>query len=180
MKIEHLLEREKIEANPLPYGYGDLAPVMSHKTVKYHYDVLTLKYFKKYNSTGDEYQKAGGFLHNLLWQNLQASTPNNEPDLPHINKHIKMHFGNFDKFKSAFVETALTLHGSGWICAMNDGKIRTIQNHKIVKGIILIQDLYEHAMIFDYENKTEGYLDNLWKIVNWNAVNARLMTKHEF
>ena len=36
-------------------------------------------------------------------------------------------------------------------------------------------DIWEHAYYLDYRNSREDYLKNIWKIVNWNMAEERLM-----
>jgi Fe-Mn family superoxide dismutase len=87
---------------------------------------------------------------------------------------IEKQFGNFSDFKDAFAEEALSIQGSGWCYLSTTGTIKTIQNHKSVSDVAVIVDMWEHAYYMDYGPDKKKYLANIWKIVDWQIVNARL------
>lgn len=180
MNLEQLHERQEVQPKPLSFKEDALEPVMSEKTIKLHYDIMTKGYFKKYNETGDEVKFAGAFLHTIWWDNLREPTAGNRPSTNSVQIHISKHFKTFEKFKTAFTKEALDIKGSGWVAALNDGRIVQIPHHKVVKGIILILDRWEHSYIFDYGDDKEKYIDNFWKIVNWDTVDKRLLAKYAF
>ena len=57
------------------------------------------------------------------------------------------------------------------------GEIKTIPNHAIRKDIALLVDWWEHAWALDYQQDKSKYLDNIWKIINWDVVNDRINIK---
>ena len=85
-----------------------------------------------------------------------------------------MQCANESKFKDAIEKTAMAIQGSGWVYLSTDGKIKTIVNHEIKKDILLLIDWWEHAWSLDYQWDKERYLDNIWKIINWDVCNERL------
>lgn len=162
---------DELKLQPLDYSLTDLEPVMSKETIDIHYNTLTKNYFKK-AKTGDEFQIAGAFLHGLLWDNLQPYSNDNKPT-GKILDFIKEYYGTFAKFKSEFEECATTIHGNGWAALTKSGKCVQIPNHKKRQDIVLLVDMWEHAML-DYNfNKTE-YIKNVWNIINWNTIENRL------
>jgi Fe-Mn family superoxide dismutase len=70
---------------------------------------------------------------------------------------------------------AMKIQGSGWIYLSKNGEIRTIKNHQIKKDILLLIDWWEHAWALDYQSDKEKYINNLWKIINWDLINNRIL-----
>jgi len=38
----------------------------------------------------------------------------------------------------------------------------------------MIMDMWEHVFALDYQADKDKYIDNFWRIVNWDVVNDRL------
>lgn len=170
-------KQEKLELLKLPYSRDALSPIKSKKTIDYHYANLAQGYVDRFNkSEGDaKFNRAGAFLHNLYFPGLQPVKPNNQPtgkSAEIINKKYK----NFDTFKDAMTKTAMGIQGSGWVYMALNGTIKTIQNHEVRDDIALLIDWWEHAWALDYQSNKQKYLDNIWKIINWEVVNERLAT----
>jgi Fe-Mn family superoxide dismutase len=168
-------KREKLELNKLLYSKNDLAPAISKQTLDYHYGELARSYVDRFNKNegDDKFNKAGAFLHNILFAQYQAPSNKNTPSGP-INEFITKHFKSFEKFKEEFAETAMKIQGSGWVYLARDGKIKTITNHEIKNDIVLLIDWWEHAWALDYQSDKKKYLENQWKIINWNRVSSAL------
>ena len=164
----------RLEILTLPYERDELAPSISEDTINYHYGELAQGYAKRYNNNeGDaEFNEAGAFLHNTLFQQYQAPSRNNTPTGP-ILSFIEEYYKTFDQFKQQFEKTAMAIQGSGWVYLAKDGKIKTIVNHEIKKDIVLLIDWWEHAWALDYQSDKPKYLENQWKIINWDFINAR-------
>jgi Fe-Mn family superoxide dismutase len=176
--IKNLLSEGRsvtLSIDPLPYDKKDLSPVLSKETLEYHYENLAKTYAKRYNAgEGDPvFNEAGVFLHNILFQQYQESTANNEPAGKSLEL-IEKHFKTFNKFKEAFAKEAMSIQGSGWVYLAKDGKIKTITNHAIKKDIVVLVDWWEHAWALDYQQDKKKYLENQWKIINWEKVNGLL------
>lgn len=167
--------KAKLELNPLPYKRTDLEPVLTKETLDYHYGELAKGYVERYNSgQGDpKFNEAGAFLHNILFAQFQAPKGSNEPK-GLISAIINKRFGTFDKFKRDFATEAMKIQGSGWIYLSKSGKIKTIVNHEIRKDIFLLVDWWEHAWALTYQADKARYLEDIWKIINWDVINSRL------
>jgi Fe-Mn family superoxide dismutase len=167
--------KEILALNPLPYKDGDLEPVMSKATIDYHYKTLAAGYVKKFNKEeGDPvFNKAGAFLHNIFFPQLMPPVSNNKPE-GMILQLINDKFGSFDNFKKEFEKVAMSIQGSGWVYLSKDGTIKTIKNHQVKNDIVLLVDWWEHAWALDYQADKKKYLENIWSIIDWSKVTARL------
>ena len=177
MKLNDFLieAKQQIVQEKLPYSKTDLAPVMSEATIDYHYGKLAAGYVKKYNAgEGDaKFNEAGAYLHNVFFPQLQPPKGSNKPTGA-SKELIESKFGDFDLFKEKFTETAMSIQGSGWVYLSKKGDIKTIINHQIKNDIALLVDWWEHAWALDYAYDKAKYLNNIWRIINWDVVNSRL------
>lgn len=164
----------KLEILSLPYAVDELAPSISEETINYHYGKLAKTYAERYNNNeGDPtFNEAGVFLHNILFQQYQAPSNSNKP-VGKVLEFIEEHYNTFDKFKEAFAKEAMAIQGSGWVYLADDGSIKTIANHAVKNDIVLLIDWWEHAFSLDYQHDKKKYLDNQWKIINWDHINVR-------
>lgn len=167
--------RKTLELNKLKYDKGALSPVLSERSVKHHYDDLARGYVERYNDReGDPvFNEAGAFLHNIFFSLLTRPKVNNRPAGP-ILSLINRKFGDFGKFKEQMFKSAMSIQGSGWVYLSKSGDIKTIKNHAIRNDIVLLIDWWEHAWYIDYGTNKKKYFDNIWRIINWGAVNSRL------
>ena len=46
-------------------------------------------------------------------------------------------------------------------------------DHEIKKDIVLLIDWWEHAWALDWQADKKKYLENQWKIINWNHINEQ-------
>lgn len=159
----------------LPYSRDALDPSVSEDTIDYHYGKLYKTYVTRFNNgEGDaDFNEAGAFLHDILFTQYKKFENSNDIN-GSASEFIAKHFKNFDKFKDAFEKEAMKIQGSGWIYLARDGKIKTIKNHEIRMDIVLLIDWWEHAWALDYQADKKGYLNNQWKIINWDVVSAKV------
>lgn len=164
----------KLETTPLPYGLKALDPVLSENNLVYHFEHLAKGYAKRYNAgEGDpQFNRAGSFLHNKFFPQLQAPKGANRPKGA-VLELIESKFKTYEDFKIAFKEVAMAIQGSGWCYLSTSGEIKTIKNHAIRTDICVLVDWWEHAMS-DYQWEKEKYLDNIWKIINWEVCSNRI------
>ena len=170
-----LLEAEKeLEQIKLPYSRTALSPVMSSATIDYHFGKLYKGYVDRYNKgDGDKnFNEAGAYLHGIFFS--QFHNPRSKAPTGHILDLINRHHSSYVDFKKNFKEEAMKVQGSGWVYLSKSGQIKTIKNHVKRTDIALLVDWWEHAWFDDYGTNKSKYLTNIWRIINWNAVNSRL------
>ena len=160
---------------PLPYARDALGRSLSKAAIDYHYGHLYKAYVDRYNKReGDpDFNEAGAFLHDIYFTQFRPPKGSNVP-VGKSKDFILEHFKSFDKFKDQFKETAMKIQGSGWAYMARNGEIKTIKNHEIRQDIVLLIDWWEHAWALDYKWDKEAYLDNQWKIIDWDVINQRL------
>ena len=177
MKLHDFLTEEKktLVQEKLPYGKSDLDPVMSEDTINFHYGKLAKAYVTKYNEgKGDaKFMEAGAFLHNVFFPQLKAPGGSNNPTGA-SKELIDSKYGDFATFKEQFEEVAMKIQGSGWVYMSLSGDIKTIVNHQVKNDIAMLVDWWEHAWALDYQHDKSKYLNNIWRIINWDVVNIRL------
>ncbi|ERI92206.1 superoxide dismutase, Mn [Clostridiales bacterium oral taxon 876 str. F0540] len=121
----------------------------------------------------------GHYNHSLFWT-IMGKDKGGEPK-GKLKEDIVKSFGSFDNFKKEFKTAALNRFGSGWAWLIKDrdGKLKVIstpnQDSPIMVGTTPIMglDVWEHAYYLKYQNKRGDYIDNWWKIVNWDEVEKR-------
>ena len=168
-------EVKKLEQLSLPYGRDQLGRSLSKQSMDYHYGKLYRAYVDRFNSgEGDpDFNEAGAFLHNIYYGQFCPPKGNNKP-AGAIEDFINRHFNSWDKFKKEFEKSAMAIQGSGWAYLAKNGEIKTIKNHEIRQDIIILVDWWEHAWALDYQADKAGYLNNQWKIMDWEKINIRL------
>jgi Fe-Mn family superoxide dismutase len=173
--IEATTRESRLETTPLPYGVNDLSPVMSSQTLDYHFEHLAKGYAKRYNAgEGDaDFNRAGSFLHNKFFPQLTPPRSNNRPRGA-VLALIEKKFKSYENFQDQFKEIAMKIQGSGWVYLSTGGEIKTIKNHAVRTDICVLVDWWEHAWALDYQADKEKYLDNIWRIINWDVCNDRL------
>ncbi len=190
------------ELPPLPYAYNALEPSIDAETMRLHHDIhfngyknglnKALSKLKDFRSDDDfpevsywenqlAFNGAGYNLHTVFFQNM-APAGSTSPSST-VKKTLGEHFGSFDTFKSQFSTVAKHVQGSGWGLLGYQpfgGKLVILQAEKHQNltqwGVvpILALDVWEHAYYLKYQNRRGDYIDNWWKVVNWDNVAERL------
>ena len=121
----------------------------------------------------------GGVLnHNMFWNTM---TPGGSAEpVGQLKEAIDKKFGSFDGFKKEFEAAGKGQFGSGWAwLVLNDGELEVTstknQDNPILEGkeALLGNDVWEHAYYLDYQNARAKYLEEWWKLVNWDIVEER-------
>ena len=173
--VEATTRPAKLETTPLPYSEDALDPVLSKDSINYHYEHLARGYAKRYNAGegNADFNRAGSFLHNKFFPQLRPPKGRNLPKGA-VLALIEEKFKDFDGFKAAFKEAAMKIQGSGWVYLSTSGDIKIIPNHQVRTDICVLVDWWEHVWALDYQWDKERYLDNIWRIIDWDVCNQRL------
>lgn len=183
----------------LPYAEDALEPVISRRTIEFHYGKHEQAYIDNLNKLieGTEFAElpledvihdAKGPLFNnasQAWNHIFyffSFSPDGggEPE-GDLRKAIDRDFGSFENFKKEFVDAGTKLFGSGWVWLSRDnsGRLFITQEgnagNPITNGLtpILTFDVWEHAYYLDYQNRRADALNALWDIIDWPIVEAR-------
>ena len=159
----------------LPYTKDGLGRSLSKQAIDYHYGKLYKGYVDRFNAgEGDaDFNEAGAFLHSIYFSQFRIPKGSNKPVGSVLNL-IETNHKSWENFLEKFEKTAMSIQGSGWVYLAKNGQIKTIVNHEIRNDIVFIIDWWEHAWALDYQADKKKYLENQWKIINWDFVNTRL------
>ena len=188
----------KFELPALPYAKDALAPYISSNTLDFHYGKHHQAYVTNLNKLvpGTEFEDAtleeivmkssGGIFnnaaqvwnHTFYWNGLSPEG-GGEPGGA-LGAAIDEAFGSFAGFKQAFVKSAVGNFGSGWTWLVKnaDGGVEIVNTSNAAtplrdgKTPSLTIDVWEHAYYIDYRNARPKYLEQIWKLVDWNFVSA--------
>ena len=182
----------------LPYAADALEPVISAETIDYHYGKHHQAYVTNLNKlvAGTEFEgsslediirKSDGAIfnngaqvwnHTFYWNGLSPDGGGQPSGA--LGEAIDAAFGSFEAFKEAFVTSAVGNFGSGWtwLVKNDDGSVEIVNTSNAAnpirdgKTVLLTIDVWEHAYYIDYRNARPKYLDEIWKLLNWDFVAA--------
>lgn len=192
-----------IKLPELPYPWDALEPLMSKRTLNFHYGKHHAGYVKKLNDLieGTPYSAmrledivrkaneqldaavfnnaAQAFNHELFWNSMspaRTSVPRGQ-----LAAAIERDFGSLDTLKKEFRFSAVTLFGSGWVWLVNDsGRLRIVESGNagtpLVENLepLITLDVWEHAYYLDVQNDRAAYVDAfLEELVDWTAASDR-------
>jgi superoxide dismutase, Fe-Mn family len=189
------------ELPKLPYAMDALAPYISKETLEYHYGKHHQAYVTNLNSLIKDTKFAnasleetiknsdGGIFNNAaqVWNHTfywHCMTPESQgAPSGKCADAIQKAFGSFEDFKKEFTKTAIGTFGSGWgwLVKNKDGKLEIISTSNAGtpmtqdKKALLTCDVWEHAYYIDYRNMRPTYVENFWKLVNWDFVEKNLL-----
>lgn len=185
----------------LPYALNALEPYISEETLTYHYGKHHQAYVDNLNKAieGTEYQDEPllniiqqaprGPLYNnaaQVWNHtfyFEALAPEGSALMSDAMREIlTKSWGSVEAFQADFNQKAMANFGSGWTWLTFDRN----NNLQIINSDdadciamdsmyhpILVCDVWEHAYYIDERNARAKYLENFWKVVNWQKVEER-------
>ncbi|MCG6965137.1 MAG: superoxide dismutase [Fe] [Chromatiaceae bacterium] len=186
------------ELPALPYAMNALEPTISQETLEYHYGKHHNAYVTNLNnlipgtefenmslediimkSTGGIFNNAAQVWNHTFYWNCLSPNAGGAPTGA-LGDAINKAFGSFDAFKEAFNKSAATNFGSGWTWLVKnaDGGVEIVNTSNAGtpmtdgRKALLTVDVWEHAYYVDYRNARPKYLEEIWKLVNWEFVAA--------
>ena len=192
----------KHELPSLPYALDALAPHISAETMDYHYNKHLQAYVDNLNKLivdtefadkdllaivqnaprGPIFNNAGQLWNHTFFFGLLAPAGSTTPSTEVLDI-ISQQFGSLENLQEEFNAKALANFGSGWTWivknASNELEIINTDDADTVAvnpelTPILGCDVWEHAYYIDYRNNRKAYLENFWKVINWNVVAKNL------
>ena len=172
----------------LPYADNALDPVISVRTIGFHYGNHHKGYVDNLNKlvAGTEFEEltlekiiaatagkvdktaifnnaAQAWNHAFYWNSL---TPKGGGEPPAgLKQKIEAAFGSLDACKKELTAAATTQFGSGWAWIVLDGdKLKVVKtgnaDSPLTKGLkpLLTIDVWEHAYYLDYQNRRPDYV----------------------
>jgi len=184
----------------LPYPKNALEPTISQETLEFHHDKHHQTYVTNLNNLvpGTEFENAsledivmkssGGIFNNAaqVWNHTfywNCLSPNGGgAPSGDLAAAIDKAFGSFEEFKKAFSTSAATNFGSGWtwLVKNSDGSVEIANTSNAGNPLtngktpLLTIDVWEHAYYIDFRNARPKYLEEIWKLVNWDFVATNL------
>jgi len=184
----------------LPFAPDALEPVISARTIEFHYGKHHQAYVTKLNSLvpGTDFENAtlegiimkaeGGIFnnaaqvwnHTFYWEGFSArrGTSPTAKLLEMINRD----FGSVDAFKTKFNEAAVNQFGSGWAWLVQNatGNLAIVTTGNAANPMrdglkpILTCDVWEHAYYLDFQNRRPDYVNAFWQLVDWDNIGKRV------
>ena len=177
---------------PLPYADNALEPVITSRTISFHYAKHHKGYVKKLNAltegtlfadmslekiiAGTAMQPEHTGIFNNAAQVWNRMKPNGGGEPPAVLKQkMQDAFGSVDACKKALITAATSQFGSGWAWLVLDGgTLKTVKTANagtpLTSGMtpLLTIDVWEHAYYLDYQNRRAAYVTAvLDKLINW-------------
>lgn len=182
----------------LPYADNALEPIISAKTISFHYGKHHKGYVDTLNKLVADTESANMTLeeiitktagnadktaifnnaaqiwnHTFYWHSL---TPDGGQPPAKLKTMIEASFGSWDACRKEWSAAAMGQFGSGWAWLVRDGdtlKVITTGNADtpLTKGIqpLLTVDVWEHAYYLDYQNRRADYVNAvLDTLINWD------------
>jgi superoxide dismutase, Fe-Mn family len=176
---------------PLPWAEGALEPVISAKTIGFHYGKHHKGYLDNLNklAAGTEWadlpleqiitrtagqadqtavfnNAAQVWNHSFYWQSLRPNGGGEPPAA--LKAKMEVAFGGPDGCKKELAAAATSQFGSGWAWLVLDGdqlKVVKTPNAEtpLTRGLrpLLTIDVWEHAYYLDYQNRRADYVNAL-------------------
>lgn len=188
----------------LPYALDALEPYISRETLEYHHGKHHQTYVDNLNRliVDTEFadmslediirHSSGGIFNNAaqIWNHTfyfaSLGAPGHDIPSQELYRAIERVWGSFELFVETFTKEALANFGSGWTWLVKNagGTLEILNTPNAETPLtspeympLLTCDIWEHAYYIDVRNARAKYLENFWKVVDWNVVSDRFTQK---
>jgi superoxide dismutase, Fe-Mn family len=176
---------------PLPYPENALEPVISGKTLSFHYGKHHRTYVETANKLIAETELAGMSLeqivsatagkpdrlnifhnaaqawnHNFYWRCLKPKGGGEPP--ANLKQKMQAAFGSVEACKKELASSAVAQFGSGWAWLVLEGdRLKVVKtadaDTPFTRGLkpLFTIDVWEHAYYLDYQNKRPDHVNAL-------------------
>lgn len=174
---------------PLPYAENALEPVITAKTMSFHYgkhhkgyvdnlnkliagtELADLSLEKIITSTAGQPERtaifnnaAQAWNHTFYWKSMGPKGGGDPPAA--LKKKIEASFASLDACKKELASAAVSQFGSGWAwLVLKGGKLKVVKTGNadvpLTTGMkpLLAIDVWEHAYYLDYQNRRADYVN---------------------
>lgn len=113
-----------------------------------------------------------------------TSASKQTPLPPLLDAKLSSSFGSFSDFQKKFEASAAGHFGSGWVWLLQDPVTKSLSikdTHDALNPLkdnmhpLLVLDVWEHAYYIDKRNNRLAYIQEWWKLVNWEFVASNLL-----
>ncbi|KAI3450243.1 hypothetical protein Pfo_006908 [Paulownia fortunei] len=127
-----------------------------------------------------KFNGGGHINHSIFWKNLApVSEGGGKPPRGSLRNAVEKGFGSLEALVHKVNLEGAALQGSGWVWLALDKEFKRLlvettvnQDPLVTKGSALVPllgvDVWEHAYYLQYKNVKPDYLENIWKVMNWN------------
>jgi Fe-Mn family superoxide dismutase len=174
---------------PLPYAENAFEPVITAKTISFHYgkhhkgyvdnlnkliagtEFVNLSLEKIITETAGKTDKtaifnnaAQAWNHTFYWDSMRPKG-GGEPPVA-LKQRIEASFGSVDACKKELASAAVSQFGSGWAwLVIESGRLKVVKtanaDSPLITGMkpLLTIDVWEHAYYLDYQNRRADYVN---------------------
>jgi superoxide dismutase, Fe-Mn family len=174
---------------PLPYAENALEPIITAKTISFHYGKHHKGYVDNLNKfiAGTEYASlplekiiasttgrpegtaifnnaAQIWNHTFYWKSMSPKGGGEPPAA--LKQKIVASFGSVDACKKELASAAVSQFGSGWgWLVIESGRLKVVKTANadvtLTTGMkpLLVIDVWEHAYYLDYQNRRADYVN---------------------
>lgn len=174
---------------PLPYAENALEPVITARTIGFHYGKHHKAYVDNLNNVVMETEFAGLSLekiiagtlerpenatiynnaaqvwnHSFYWKSMRPKGGGEPPAA--LKEKMERSFGSVDACRKELATAGVSQFGSGWVWLVVDGdKLKVVKTANadipLTTGMrpLLTFDVWEHAYYLDYQNRRADYVN---------------------